>query len=253
MSSNRSSESSGRGRHAPHIATPHTAPDQTRPKHTQTPNYEQCSMPSQPCLLGAHRRPDHVRMSGSGHQTTLVFGQTQKYLEPLYERLKRRVLHEELRAGLWMMVQVGRSPGRLCDEDCSSKGHIERGCRGGCGAVASQAAYWWARGLKLYREPFPVWSAHPCSVACIVHDMCADQASSCQTASHHFPPTTPACRLALRTSPFFVRPDPGRTRPCHTLHTSPTCRHRPCGTATTCTPTTSTCAWPSATRPGPLV
>jgi hypothetical protein len=39
-----------------------------------------------------------------GHQTTLMFRQTQKYFEPLYEKLKHKALHVDLRAGLWMMV-----------------------------------------------------------------------------------------------------------------------------------------------------
>jgi len=52
------------------------------------------------------RRPTAMKQSGIGHTTTLQFQQTAKYMEPLYERLKHRALHEELRAGLWMMVEV---------------------------------------------------------------------------------------------------------------------------------------------------
>lgn len=47
-----------------------------------------------------------MKQSANGHTTTLQFQQTAKYMEPLYERLKHRALHEELRAGLWMMVEV---------------------------------------------------------------------------------------------------------------------------------------------------
>ena len=47
-----------------------------------------------------------MKQSGIGHTTTLQFQQTKKYMAPLYERLKHRALHEELRAGLWMMVEV---------------------------------------------------------------------------------------------------------------------------------------------------
>ncbi len=52
------------------------------------------------------RRPDSVKATPAGYQAGLLFGQTKKYLEPLYERLRQKVLHEEMRAGLWMMVQV---------------------------------------------------------------------------------------------------------------------------------------------------
>ncbi|GAX85653.1 hypothetical protein CEUSTIGMA_g13068.t1 [Chlamydomonas eustigma] len=52
------------------------------------------------------RRPLEVLNSGSGHQTSLMFRQTMKYFEPLYDRLKHRGLHVELRAGLWMMVSA---------------------------------------------------------------------------------------------------------------------------------------------------
>lgn len=53
-----------------------------------------------------YRRPAATKQSGIGHTTTLQFQQTKQYLIPLYERLKHRSLHEELRAGLWMMVEV---------------------------------------------------------------------------------------------------------------------------------------------------
>ena len=47
-----------------------------------------------------------MKESGSGHQTTLTFLQTQKYFEILYERIKHRVLHEEIKTGLWMMISA---------------------------------------------------------------------------------------------------------------------------------------------------
>lgn len=43
------------------------------------------------CLL------PQVKMSGAGHQATLVFKQSMTYFEPLYERLKRRQLEDELK------------------------------------------------------------------------------------------------------------------------------------------------------------
>jgi len=39
-------------------------------------------------------------MTGAGHQATLVFKQSMTYFEPLYERLKRRQLDDELKVGL---------------------------------------------------------------------------------------------------------------------------------------------------------
>lgn len=36
-------------------------------------------------------------MSGAGHQATLVFKQSMTYFEPLYERLKKRQLEDELK------------------------------------------------------------------------------------------------------------------------------------------------------------
>jgi hypothetical protein len=38
-----------------------------------------------------------VKMSGAGHQATLVFKQSMTYFEPLYERLKKRQLEDELK------------------------------------------------------------------------------------------------------------------------------------------------------------
>jgi hypothetical protein len=47
----------------------------------------------------------------------MQYQQTVKYLEPLYDRLKHRSLHEELRAGLWMMVEVSARVCALCTAD----------------------------------------------------------------------------------------------------------------------------------------
>lgn len=38
-----------------------------------------------------------VKMSGAGHHATLVFKQSMTYFEPLYERLRKRQLVEELK------------------------------------------------------------------------------------------------------------------------------------------------------------
>jgi hypothetical protein len=40
-----------------------------------------------------------VKMSGAGHQATLVFKQSMTYFEPLYERLLKRQLEDELKVG----------------------------------------------------------------------------------------------------------------------------------------------------------
>ncbi|KAJ9529846.1 hypothetical protein QJQ45_022253 [Haematococcus lacustris] len=63
------------------------------------------------------RRPESVKATASGYQASLTFAQTAKYLEPLFERLKHRALHEELRAGLWMMVTGMRDRNYLYAND----------------------------------------------------------------------------------------------------------------------------------------
>jgi hypothetical protein len=40
-----------------------------------------------------------VKQSGMGHTNTMVFKQSMTYLEPLYERLRKRQLVEELKVG----------------------------------------------------------------------------------------------------------------------------------------------------------
>ncbi|GFH15333.1 SFM domain-containing protein, partial [Haematococcus lacustris] len=62
-------------------------------------------------------RPESVKATASGYQASLTFAQTAKYLEPLFERLKHRALHEELRAGLWMMVTGMRDRNYLYAND----------------------------------------------------------------------------------------------------------------------------------------
>eukprot|EP00798_Chlamydomonas_sp_ICE-L_P010079 gene10079-7976_t len=63
------------------------------------------------------RRPEEVKESGSGYQSTLTYRQTMKYLEPLYERLKARSLHDELRTGMWMMVSAMKERNYLYAND----------------------------------------------------------------------------------------------------------------------------------------
>lgn len=41
-------------------------------------------------------RPQVLKDSGPGHQATLVYRQSMAYMDPLYDRLKRRMLEEEL-------------------------------------------------------------------------------------------------------------------------------------------------------------
>ncbi|KAG1657685.1 hypothetical protein FOA52_007279 [Chlamydomonas sp. UWO 241] len=62
-------------------------------------------------------RPEEIKNSGSGHQTTLQFRQTEKYFEPLFERLKHRLLHEELRAGIWMIISAMKQRNYLSAND----------------------------------------------------------------------------------------------------------------------------------------
>jgi hypothetical protein len=40
-----------------------------------------------------------VKQSGMGHTATMVFKQSMNYLEPLYERLRKGQLVEELKVG----------------------------------------------------------------------------------------------------------------------------------------------------------
>lgn len=62
-------------------------------------------------------RPEEVKMTGAGHQATLVFKQSMTYFEPLYERLKRRQLDDELKVGLWMLVEHMRDRNYLAAND----------------------------------------------------------------------------------------------------------------------------------------
>ena len=74
-----------------------------------------CSSPSSgplPSPVFPSSCPPPPSPPATGHQTTMMFRQTQKYFEPLYDRLKHRALHVELRAGLWMMVGMGGGKGR---------------------------------------------------------------------------------------------------------------------------------------------
>mmetsp|Transcript_43465 Transcript_43465/g.130378 ORF Transcript_43465/g.130378 Transcript_43465/m.130378 type:complete len:476 (-) Transcript_43465:529-1956(-) len=51
-------------------------------------------------------RPDEVKRTVQGNSATMQYRQTDKYFEALYDRLKHRTLHPELRAGLWMMISA---------------------------------------------------------------------------------------------------------------------------------------------------
>lgn len=62
-------------------------------------------------------RPEEVKQSGPGGHATKVFKQTMMYLEPLYNRLKKRRLEDELRNGLWMMVRDMRDRNYLAAYD----------------------------------------------------------------------------------------------------------------------------------------
>lgn len=52
-------------------------------------------------------RPEEEVASGPGHQATMVYQQSMKYLEPLLERLKRRQLEPELKVGAAGQQQLG--------------------------------------------------------------------------------------------------------------------------------------------------
>lgn len=52
-------------------------------------------------------RPEEEVASGPGHQATMVYQQSMKYLEPLLERLKRRQLEPELKVGAAGEQQLG--------------------------------------------------------------------------------------------------------------------------------------------------
>jgi hypothetical protein len=64
--------------------------------------------PSHTCAIHVclRRRPEASTTTALGYQATMLFHQTKKYMEPLFVKLKRRQLVEELRAGLWMMITV---------------------------------------------------------------------------------------------------------------------------------------------------
>eukprot|EP00775_Hariotina_reticulata_P006926 gene6926-7144_t len=49
-------------------------------------------------------RSDEVKLSGMGNQATMVFKQSMTYFEPLYERLRKRQLQEELK------LAIGNAP-----------------------------------------------------------------------------------------------------------------------------------------------
>ena len=51
-------------------------------------------------------RPDEVKNGAGGNQATVMFSQTMGFLTPLFKQLDRDQLVPELKAGLWMVVQV---------------------------------------------------------------------------------------------------------------------------------------------------
>ncbi|PNW73666.1 hypothetical protein CHLRE_13g567750v5 [Chlamydomonas reinhardtii] len=63
------------------------------------------------------RRPDAMKDSISGINSTYAFEQTKRNLVPLYDRLKHRQISDELLTGLWMMVQAMRSRNYLHAND----------------------------------------------------------------------------------------------------------------------------------------
>ena len=62
-------------------------------------------------------RSDEAKASGAGHQATMVYKQSMRFLEPLWRALEARSLEDELRVGLWMMVQHMRDRNYLAAND----------------------------------------------------------------------------------------------------------------------------------------
>lgn len=55
-------------------------------------------------------RSDEAKNTQSGNQTTLVYKQNMKWLQPLFAKLEERSLEEEIVIGLWMIVKVNHFP-----------------------------------------------------------------------------------------------------------------------------------------------
>ncbi|KAI8464645.1 MAG: Prp18 domain-containing protein [Monoraphidium minutum] len=51
-------------------------------------------------------RSDEAKASGPGHQATMVYRQSMRFMEPLWKQLEARTMEDELKVGLWMMVQA---------------------------------------------------------------------------------------------------------------------------------------------------
>lgn len=62
-------------------------------------------------------RPDEAKASGPGHQATMVYKQSMRFMEPLWKSLDTKTLDDELKVGLWMMVQYMRDRNYLAAND----------------------------------------------------------------------------------------------------------------------------------------
>ncbi|GBF99791.1 pre-mRNA-splicing factor [Raphidocelis subcapitata] len=62
-------------------------------------------------------RPEAAKASGPGHQATMVFRQSMRFMEPLWRQLESRTLDDELKVGLWMMVTAMRQRNYLAAND----------------------------------------------------------------------------------------------------------------------------------------
>ena len=51
-------------------------------------------------------RPEEMKRTQTGNQTTLVYKQNMKWLQPLFTQLEEGSLEEEMAVGLWMIVKV---------------------------------------------------------------------------------------------------------------------------------------------------
>ncbi|KAK9904116.1 hypothetical protein WJX75_004917 [Coccomyxa subellipsoidea] len=52
------------------------------------------------------RRPETVKKTGGGNQATIQYQQTMTFIKPLYKQLKQKLVHPEMVAGLYMIVQA---------------------------------------------------------------------------------------------------------------------------------------------------
>jgi pre-mRNA-splicing factor 18 len=62
-------------------------------------------------------RSDEAKASAAGHHATVVYRQSMKFFEPLWRALDTRTIEDELKVGLWMMVDAMRQRNYLAAND----------------------------------------------------------------------------------------------------------------------------------------